>query len=99
MEPQIIVVHDTELAEGKVTLVITNGHIAPANHVEVKVTTDGVMVELWDAEQNCYRNAYMVTFADHFTAETEPLDEDAALEDEPEDMALLPAFPFENLSL
>jgi hypothetical protein len=49
-----------------VTLIVTNDSIPRTDHIEIKVSEKGVIIERWDAENVRFVNAYHVVFATDF---------------------------------
>ena len=49
-----------------VTLIVTNPSLPTTDHIEVKVTREGIIIERWDAANVRFVNAYGVTFATDF---------------------------------
>ncbi len=52
-----------------VTLIVTNPHLPAEDHIEVKVSREGVIIERWDVANKRFVNAYQVTFATDFNGE------------------------------
>jgi hypothetical protein len=49
-----------------VTLVVKNDSIPACDHIEIKVTEEGVKIERWDDVNNRFVHAYCVTFDEDF---------------------------------
>jgi hypothetical protein len=49
-----------------VTLIVRNGFIPACDHLEVKVSRKGIIIERWDAQHVRFINAYEVNFATDF---------------------------------
>jgi hypothetical protein len=49
-----------------VTLIVTNPSLPSSDHIEVKVSRKGIIIERWDAQHVRFVNAYAVVFATDF---------------------------------
>lgn len=86
---QSIDIHEGDLlirtnSEEDITLVVRNEFIPEGDHIEIKVTKDGVKIERWDVSRNQFVQAYAVDFAEDFNNEGD-IYEDEPEDDEPED--------------
>jgi hypothetical protein len=58
-----------------VTLTVNNNRIIADNHLSVKVTREGVIIELWDDARNEYRESKQFLFSDYTAFSTPAKDE------------------------
>jgi len=88
MENQTVDIHDGDLlirtnSEEIITLVVRNEFVPEGDHIEIKVTKEGIKMERWNANLNAFSHAFAVNFSEDFGSYETDIYEDE-IEDEEE---------------
>ena len=90
MENQSTDIHDGDTvirtnSEEIITLVVRNEFVPEGDHIEIKVTKEGIKMERWNAGLNAFSHAFAVNFSEDFGSyETDIYEDEDESEDEEE---------------